>query len=162
MANNYVAESISDLTDSAFRLDKATGLTRSLLQYIDDDEDDDIEIDKSVYVPERKKTDLDKLQDDFEFARENLKKALVLNSEKIAEYAEFVSGTDSPRAFEVFSKMMDTTSSLSQDLVNLHSLKNKVVPQEVNIIQNQQNNVVALTPMEAIKMIKQKDNIADD
>lgn len=152
---DYVA-SKSDIP-SAFRLDKRqSDLSKALLQKIE--RDDDVIIDPEVYVPEHKKTEQDLLDDDFKLVRENLKELLELNIERVKEYSELVSGTDSPRAYEVFSKMVESTVELNKNLMTLHQERNKsregpVVPSSgTTNIQNQQINMIS--PVEAIRLLK--------
>lgn len=150
---DYVA-SKSDIP-SAFRLDKRqSDLSKALLQKIE--RDDDVIIDPEVYVPEHKKTEQDLLDDDFKLARENLKELLELNIERVKEYSELVSGTDSPRAYEVFSKMVESTAELNKNLMTLHQERNKSregpVSSGTTNIQNQQINMIS--PVEAIRLLK--------
>ena len=150
---DYVA-SKSDIP-SAFRLDKRqSDLSKALLQKIE--RDDDVIIDPEVYVPEHKKTEQDLLDDDFKLVRENLKELLELNIERVKEYSELVSGTDSPRAYEVFSKMVESTVELNKNLMTLHQERNKSregpVSSGVTNIQNQQINMIS--PVEAIRLLK--------
>ncbi len=150
---DYVA-SKSDIP-SAFRLDKRqSDLSKALLQKIE--RDDDVIIDPEVYVPEHKKTEQDLLDDDFKLVRENLKELLELNIERVKEYSELVSGTDSPRAYEVFSKMVESTVELNKNLMTLHQERNKSregpVSSGATNIQNQQINMIS--PVEAIRLLK--------
>lgn len=150
---DYVA-STSDIP-SAFRLDKRqSDLSKALLQKIE--RDDDVIIDPEVYVPEHKKTEQDLLDDDFKLVRENLKELLELNIERVKEYSELVSGTDSPRAYEVFSKMVESTVELNKNLMTLHQERNKSregpVSSGTTNIQNQQINMIS--PVEAIRLLK--------
>ena len=150
---DYVA-SKSDIP-SAFRLDKRqSDLSKALLQKIE--RDDDVIIDPEVYVPEHKKTKQDLLDDDFKLVRENLKELLEINIERVKEYSELVSGTDSPRAYEVFSKMVESTVELNKNLMTLHQERNKSregpVSSGTTNIQNQQINMIS--PVEAIRLLK--------
>ena len=151
---DYVA-SKSDIP-SAFRLDKRqSDLSKALLQKIE--RDDDVIIDPEIYVPEHKKTEQDLLDDDFKLARENLKELLELNIERVKEYSELVSGTDSPRAYEVFSKMVESTAELNKNLMTLYQERNKSregpVSSGTTNIQNQQINMIS--PVEAIRLLKE-------
>lgn len=149
---DYVA-SKSDIP-SAFRLDKRqSDLSTALLQKIE--RDDDVVIDPEVYVPEHKKTDEQLLDDDFKLVRENLKGLLEINIERVKEYSELVSGTDSPRAYEVFSKMVESTVELNKNLMTLHQERNKSRegPSGITNIQNQQINMIS--PMEAIRLLRE-------
>lgn len=151
---DYVA-SKSDIP-SAFRLDKRqSDLSKALLQKIE--RDDDVIINPELYVPEHKKTEQDLLDDDFKLVRENLKELLELNIERVKEYSELVSGTDSPRAYEVFSKMVESTVELNKNLMTLHQERNKsregpALSSGTTNIQNQQINMIS--PVEAIRLLK--------
>lgn len=151
---DYVA-SKSDIP-SAFRLDtRQSDLSKALLQKIE--RDDDVIIDPEVYVPEHKKTEQDLLDDDFKLVRENLKELLEINIERVKEYSELVSGTDSPRAYEVFSKMVESTVELNKNLMTLHQERNKsrkgpALSSGTTNIQNQQINMIS--PVEAIRLLK--------
>lgn len=151
---DYVA-SKSDIP-SAFRLDKRqSDLSKALLQKIE--RDDDVIINPELYVPEHKKTGQDLLDDDFKLVRENLKELLELNIERVKEYSELVSGTDSPRAYEVFSKMVESTVELNKNLMTLHQERNKsregpALSSGTTNIQNQQINMIS--PVEAIRLLK--------
>lgn len=150
---DYVATK-SDIP-SAFRLDKRqSDLTKTLLQKIE--HDDEVEIDRDVYVPEHKKTEEELLNDDFKLVRENIRELLELNIERVKEYSELVSGTDSPRAYEVFAKMIESTAELNKNLINLHQERNKSRESgptgTTTNIQNQQINMIS--PVEAIRLLK--------
>lgn len=111
------------------------------------------------------------LENDFQVARENIKSLMEKSTELLDEYAEMVKGADSPRAFEVFSKMVKDTAELSSRLIKLHESKEVVIngkqannnnnnnssgPQVGTVVQNQQN--INISPAELIAMIKSGTN----
>jgi hypothetical protein len=178
---------------SEFRLgkpkeeDKSSSLSNKLLSAIvnnDDNEvvdyvDEEEEISGEV-VPYQNpemtdySQDMEDVEDDFEIARKNLKNMLQMNSEIVEEYNELVKGTDAPKAFEVYSRMVLAGADLSKKLMELHEQK-QTIKQKTDVhlgktniaeavssggtttIQNQQN--IVLSPMEAIRILKEQKGI---
>jgi hypothetical protein len=97
-----------------------------------------------------------------------------MNSEIVEEYNELVKGTDAPKAFEVYSRMVLAGADLSKKLMELHEQK-QTIKQKTDVhlgktniaesvssggtttIQNQQN--IVLSPMEAIRILKEQKGI---
>ena len=115
------------------------------------------------------KTDeLDKLhlEDDFELARNNIRKLIETSSEAIQEYFELATSSESPRAVEVLNNMLKTAVDMNKDLIDLHeqrdnakASKEKANMSDGNMSTNQigtQNNIM-LSPSELIKMLKNED-----
>lgn len=189
--STYIA--VKDDIPSEFRLgkqkeeDKSSSLSNKLLSAIvnnDDNEvvdyvDEEEEISGEV-VPYQNpemtdySQDMEDVEDDFEIARKNLKNMLQMNSEIVEEYNELVKGTDAPKAFEVYSRMVLAGADLSKKLMELHEQK-QTIKQKTDVhlgktniaegvssgstttIQNQQN--IVLSPMEAIRILKEQRGI---
>lgn len=189
--STYIA--VKDDIPSEFRLgkpkeeDKSSSLSNKLLSAIVNNEDnevvdyvdEDAEISGEV-VPYQDPEmtdytqDMEDVEDDFEIARQNLKNMLQMNSEIVEEYNELVKGTDAPKAFEVYSRMVLAGADLSKKLMELHEQKQNIKQKtdvhlgKTNIaeavssgatttIQNQQN--IVLSPMEAIRILKEQKGI---
>jgi hypothetical protein len=185
MANQYIATK-NDL-NSSFNLGKAKSIADALMDEEDNFSDELAEIEleseldeivskldpdnlppaiivKNPNAPKAIQTteeDLSQTEDDFEFARKQIKESIQQSKEVLAEYAELVKGVDQPRAFEVYAKLAETHVALNQQLINIHEQKQKIKNNsskqkensgQTNIIQNQQN--ITISPMEAIRLAK--------
>jgi hypothetical protein len=188
--STYIA--VKDDIPSEFRLgkpkeeNKSSSLSNKLLSAIVNNDDNEVvdyvdeeEISGEV-VPYQNpemtdySQDMEDVEDDFEIARQNLKNMLQMNSEIVEEYNELVKGTDAPKAFEVYSRMVLAGADLSKKLMELHEQK-QTIKQKTDVhlgktntteavssgstttIQNQQN--IVLSPMEAIRILKEQKGI---
>lgn len=188
--STYIA--VKDDIPSEFRLgkqkeeDKSSSLSNKLLSAIVNNDDNEVvdyvdeeEISGEVVPYQNPEMtdytqDMEDVEDDFEIARKNLKNMLQMNSEIVEEYNELVKGTDAPKAFEVYSRMVLAGADLSKKLMELHEQK-QTIKQKTDVhlgktniaegvssgstttIQNQQN--IVLSPMEAIRILKEQRGI---
>lgn len=99
-------------------------------------------------------SETDKIERVKNIAIDNAISAITKNQQVIDEFARFVLETDDPRAYDIFSRMMVNTATLSEKLMNtvkVETVKNEPVQQTQN---NIQNNYI-LSPSEVIKQIRQ-------
>lgn len=106
------------------------------------------------------KTD-DKLEEDFEKSRDNIKNVLELSKTVLKESIELCRSLDNPRAFEATSSLITAITGASKDLLELHEKFNKLKNQEKQTEQNigVQNNTQIVfkgTSMELLELIKKQ------
>ena len=92
-----------------------------------------------------------------EVAIDNALSAINKNQQVVDEFARFVCETDDPRAYEIFSKMMLNSATLSEKLMNIVYAQNKnedLQNQPSNQTNIQQNNYI-MNPADLIKQLKQ-------
>ncbi len=65
------------------------------------------------------------VDDDVEFARQNIKEILRTGMEAMETANQIASESESPRAFEVLSTMMKTLGDMNSQLIDLHEKKKK-------------------------------------
>lgn len=155
MSINPFVATTTDI-DSSFKLGEKPSLTSKILSTIDTD--DELEIDRTIHLPDHRKTPEELVDDDFNLSRETIRELLALKMKALEEYGELVSSTDSPRAYEVYSNMVDSTVDISHKLIELHEKKNKTLEKSTGTstttnIQNQQINM--LSPVEVIRMLRE-------
>lgn len=94
-----------------------------------------------------KDENIDKFEEDFEMARETIVNILENADGVIQGMMELAKESDSPRAYEVLSTMMNNFISSSKELVDLHEKKAKIKEKSGNkdapgVQNNTQNNIV--------------------
>lgn len=106
------------------------------------------------------KTD-DKLEEDFEKSRDNIKNVLELSKTVLKESIELCRSLDNPRAFEATSSLITAITGASKDLLELHEKFNKLKNQEkqteqsIGVQNNTQQNIFFKgTSMELLELIK--------
>ena len=91
-------------------------------------------------------------------AIENALSAINKNQQVVDEFARFVMETDDPRAYEIFSKMMVNTATLSEKLMNTvygQQKNENISPQQPTSQTNIQQNNYIMNPADLIKQLKQ-------
>lgn len=106
--------------------------------------------------------DVDKQKQEHlkEVAIDNVLSTINKNRQVIDEFARFVMETDDPRAYEIFSKMMLNSATISEKLMNIVYTQNKneeFQNQPSNQTNIQQNNYI-MNPADLIKQLKQGTN----
>ena len=94
-------------------------------------------------------------------AIENALSAINKNQQVVDEFARFVMETDDPRAYEIFSKMMVNTATLSEKLMNTvygQQKNENISPQQPTSQTNIQQNDYIMNPADLIKQLKQGNN----
>ena len=61
----------------------------------------------------------DRAENDYEYARNNLKKIIETGSMALQELSSIASTSESPRAFEVFAQMVKNLSDANKDLLEI-------------------------------------------
>ena len=108
---------------------------------------------KSVTIIDVDKQKQERLK---EVAIDNVLSTINKNQQVIAEFARFVMETDDPRAYEIFSKMMLNSATISEKLMNIVYAQNKneeFQNQSSNQTNIQQNNYI-MNPADLIKQLK--------
>ena len=84
-----------------------------------------IEESRVTVMNEIPSTDND-IDDDYKYARENLKEIIDSAQQSIADLASIASTSESPRAYEVLSTMMKTIVDANKDLLELQKSVKKL------------------------------------
>ena len=99
------------------------------------------------------------VQDDFDYARENLMDVIGKGQEALFDLMDVARQSQHPRAYEVLSTLMNTMVGASKDLLELQAKKKKLLADnpEAN---NQQvtNNLFVGSTAELQKMLEQRRN----
>ena len=98
-------------------------------------------------------SETDKIERVKSIAIDNAISAITKNQQVIGEFARFVLETDDPRAYDIFSRMMVNTATLSEKLMN--TVKVETIKEPVQQTQNNIQNNYILSPSEVIKQIRQ-------
>ena len=103
------------------------------------------------------------VQDDFEYARENLMDVIGKGQEALFDLMDVARQSQHPRAYEVLSNLMNTMVGASKDLLELQAKKKKLLEaeQEANN-QKVTNNLFVGSTAELQKMLDQRRNNSDD
>ena len=114
---------------------------------------------KSLAIAE---VDKDKHERVKNIAIENALSAINKNQQVLDEFTRFVMETDDPRAYEIFSKMIVNTATLSEKLMSTvygQQKNENISPQQQPTSQTniQQNNYI-MNPADLIKQLKQGNN----
>ncbi len=112
---------------------------------------------KSVAIIDVDKQKQERLK---EVAIDNVLSTINKNQQVIDEFARFVCETDDPRAYEIFSKMMLNSATISEKLMNIVYAQNKneeFQNQQSNQTNIQQNNYI-MNPADLIKQLKSNSN----
>ena len=103
---------------------------------------------------EQPSTDLD---EDFEFARSNMKEISKVGMNAIKELSYVARDSQTPRIYEVLSKMMKDVSDINATIIDNHSKKISQQPvEEASTVKvNSIENAVFCTSADMLKRIKQ-------
>jgi hypothetical protein len=116
-----------------------------------------IEDNKTEVVPAD--ADADETVRDIELARSNIKNIIEQGDESLNELINLAKQSESPRAFEVVSSMMNTLLHANKDFVEM-SMKKKYAkeeilnPKEEQAATNVTNNNLILSTTDLLKMLK--------
>jgi hypothetical protein len=99
------------------------------------------------------------VQDDFDYARENLMDVIGKGQEALFDLMDVARQSQHPRAYEVLSTLMNTMVGASKDLLELQAKKKKLLEADP-AANNQQvtNNLFVGSTAELQKMLDQRRN----
>jgi hypothetical protein len=103
------------------------------------------------------------VQDDFDYARENMRQLISKGQNALDGILTIASGSEHPRAYEVAAALMKTMAETNKDLLELQKTK-KVLQKEdpkapqLEGPQNVTNNLFVGSTAELQKMLKDKQN----
>jgi hypothetical protein len=99
------------------------------------------------------------VQDDFDYARENLMDVIGKGQEALFDLMDVARQSQHPRAYEVLSTLMNTMVGASKDLLELQAKKKKLLEADPEA-NNQQvtNNLFVGSTAELQKMLDQRRN----
>lgn len=98
-----------------------------------------------------------KLEEDFEFARENLINLIKTGADGLALLKQIAESTEHPRSFEVLATLISTLRDVNIDLVDLHKTR-----QDMNLAaedtgpEKVTNNLFVGTTEDALAMLKRR------
>lgn len=101
-------------------------------------------------------SDFEQASGDFDVARDALNDALAISQEAMTELLSLAKQSQSPRAFEVLAKFVDTVRETSKGVIDIHQ-KKKDLMKSVESPQTINNNLT-ITSAEMLKMIKSGNN----
>lgn len=137
-------------------ISKSLGLTPlSEIEDIDDVVDGN-EIEEAEVIDESKS----QVEDDFDFARENLYNIIKTSNEAMEEMLSLAKASEHPRAFEVLNGMLKNMADFNKDLIDLQKKKKDIiqVPQEQGGPQTVNNNLFVGTTADFTKMLEDARN----
>ena len=112
-----------------------------------------IEESRVTVMNEIPSTDND-IDDDYKYARENLKEIIDSAQQSIADLASIASTSESPRAYEVLSTMMKTIVDANQDLLDIHKSVKKLKEDTDSAPKNVTNALFVGSTSDLMKAIK--------
>ena len=112
-----------------------------------------IEESRVTVMNEITSTDND-IDDDYKYARENLKEIIDSAQQSIADLASIASTSESPRAYEVLSTMMKTIVDANKDLLDIHKSVKKLKEDTDSAPKNVTNALFVGSTSDLMKAIK--------
>lgn len=118
----------------------------------------------NLSIPIKKELNLIKdSEEDYEVIRTNLKELMEKSSKSIDAMLALAEATEHPRAFEVLSAMLKTSSEISMELLAMHKARKALVAESgvpgapaANGTNNTQNNFFVGSTTELQKLLKKK------
>lgn len=112
----------------------------------------------------KEKTVEEKMEDDFELARNAMRDMIVKNNTSIDEIRSISSSSESSRNYRVLGELVKAQSEVAKDLIDLHLQKKDLEKEEKTENYNQTNNIVfAGSTNELMKMIsKESEKVIDE
>jgi hypothetical protein len=102
------------------------------------------------------------VQDDFDYARENLMDVIGKGQEALFDLMDVARQSQHPRAYEVLSTLMNTMVGASKDLLELQAKKKKLMDSDPAAnTQQVTNNLFVGSTMELQQMLDQRKNKND-
>ena len=112
-----------------------------------------IEESRVTVMNEIPSTDND-IDDDYKYARENLKEIIDSAQQSIADIASIASTSESPRAYEVLSTMMKTIVEANHGLLDIHKSVKKLKEDTDSAPKNVTNALFVGSTSDLMKAIK--------
>ena len=112
-----------------------------------------IEESRVTVMNETPSTDND-VDDDYKYARENLKEIIDSAQQSIADLASIASTSESPRAYEVLSTMMKTIVEANHGLLDIHKSVKKLKEDTDSAPKNVTNALFVGSTSDLMKAIK--------
>ena len=112
-----------------------------------------IEESRVTVMNETPSTDND-VDDDYKYARENLKEIIDSAQQSIADLASIASTSESPRAYEVLSTMMKTIVDANKDLLDIHKSVKKLKEDTDSAPKNVTNALFVGSTSDLMNLIK--------
>ena len=112
-----------------------------------------IEESRVTVMNEIPSTDND-IDDDYKYARENLKEIIDSAQQSIADLASIASTSESPRAYEVLSTIMKTIVDANKDLLDIHKSVKKLKEDTDSAPKNVTNALFVGSTSDLMKAIK--------
>ena len=112
-------------------------------------------IDKDGSVIDKDST---KIEDDYDLARENLQRLLVIGTDALENALSVAKQSDHPRAYEVVGSLVKQLADVNQQLMDVHQQKKKLdeTGKETNKPASVSNNSIFVgSTAELTKMIKE-------
>ena len=94
------------------------------------------------------------IDDDYKYARENLKEIIDSAQQSIADLASIASTSESPRAYEVLSTMMKTIVDANHGLLDIHKSVKKLKEDTDSAPKNVTNALFVGSTSDLMKAIK--------
>lgn len=95
-------------------------------------------------------------QNDFEFARHNIRSILERGSIALDKMLEVADLSQHPRSYEVVSTLIKSLSDSNKDLLELAEKKNRIEKTKNQVESQTINNNLYISTSELLKMIKEK------
>jgi hypothetical protein len=98
----------------------------------------------------------DKIEDDYEHSRNNLRELLITGQNALMHSLEVAKQSEHPRAFEVVGNLMKQLADVNQQLLDLHQQKQKLdAPKKAEAAKSVTNNAIFVgSTSELAKMIQ--------
>ena len=112
-----------------------------------------IEESRVTVMNEIPSTDND-IDDDYKYARENLKEIIDSAQQSIADLASIASTSESPRAYEVLSTMMKTIVDANHGLLDIHKSVKKLKEDTDSAPKNVTNALFVGSTSDLMNLIK--------
>lgn len=97
-------------------------------------------------------------EDDFAFARKNIKDLIKKGDNAIDNILQVASASEHPRAFEVAAGLIKTMADLNKDLLDIHKKKNELTGETTSQKTVIDKAVFVGSTSDLVKLIKGKNN----
>lgn len=107
-------------------------------------------------VPARKNSEELKNVEDFTFAKDNIKEALNLGNQALAELFNVVTQSQQARAFEAFTEMLKTIVTANKEFIETKEIEQNMAMKSNEQPKQEINNNLILTTADLSKILKEK------
>lgn len=106
------------------------------------------------------KDDQEKADHDYDVVRFNLQELIIKGTKALDEVGALAEQGQEARMYEVYSKMINSITDASKELLDLHKRKHAMKPKEAaKQVTNHNKNLIIASSSEVLAMIK---NVVDD